>query len=471
MATVDARRTPPLIRRLPADLLTPLGALLRLGGDEAGADAFLFESVERGERVGRYSYVGVGPVESGALDAHAFRTRARHALGGGHPAALPDGAADGLPRFLGGLVFALGWDYARALEPRLGAPRGPVARAALFRDVVAFDHLQQEVQLVHNPGPGEPREEGEAILSALAARLDRPLPGVLARSAGGAEREAGGEGREAAASLDDPAFAAIVARAKEYIAAGDVFQVVLSRRFERATRASGLAIYRALRMVNPSPYMFYLRLGGHEWAGASPEMLLRVEGGEAMTHPIAGTRRRGASDAEDRALADELRADPKERAEHAMLVDLARNDLGRICDGGSVRLTRHMEVERFSHVMHLVSEVKGRLRPGVDALDALDACFPAGTVSGAPKVRAMEIIHELERGPRDTYAGAVGAASFTGTLDACIAIRMVEVEDGLARWQSGAGVVADSVPSREAEETREKAAGTLRAIARAEAEL
>jgi anthranilate synthase component 1 len=272
-------------------------------------------------------------------------------------------------------------------------------------------------------------------------------------------------------NLDCAAFAAIVRRAKEYIAAGDVCQVVLSRRFEVETEASALAIYRALRMVNPSPYMFYLKLGAKEWAGASPEMLLRVEGGEVMTHPIAGTRRRGAREAEDDALAQELLADRKERAEHAMLVDLARNDLGRVSVGGSVRLTRHMEVERYSHVMHLVSEVRGRLREDVDAIDALDACFPAGTVSGAPKVRAIEILDELEGVPRGAYAGAVGAVSFSGTLDACIAIRSVELENGTARFQAGAGIVADSVPEREAEETRDKAAAMSRAIAVAETEL
>ncbi len=460
----------PLARRLPADLLTPVGALLRLGD----GDAFLFESVERGERIGRYSYVGTRPEWSESLSAAEFRARAREALGaaGAAPASAGAGGAisgkdDRLPRFVGGLVFALGWDYARDLEPRLGAPAGPVARAALFRDVVAFDHLRQEVTLLHAPAPGEPPEAGEAALAALAARLDRPLPGVLAGTGTGT----GTKTETVKASRDAESFAGIVRRAKEYIAAGDVFQVVLSRRFERETPASGLAIYRALRMVNPSPYMFYLRLGGTEWAGASPEMLLRVEDGEAMTHPTAGTRRRGATEAEDLALAAELSADPKERAEHAMLVDLARNDLGRVSEGGSVRLTRHMEVERFSHVMHLVSEVRGRLRPGVDAIAALDACFPAGTVSGAPKVRAMEIIDELEGAPRGVYAGAVGAASFSGTLDACIAIRTVEVAGGVARWQAGAGVVGDSVPEREAEETREKAGAMARAIARAEAEL
>jgi anthranilate synthase component 1 len=459
------------VRALPGDLLTPLGALLRLGGGEAGADAFLFESVERGEKLGRYSYVGVGPAWRGALGAEEFRARLSAALGEGE-AAPGGGAPGGAPRFLGGLVFALGWDYVRALEPRLGAPGGPVAHAAEFRDVVAFDHLTQEVFVCRRPEEGEGAAEAAAALDRLEARLRSPLPGLMGgRIPARATHEGSAATAGLATSLDDAAFAARAARAQEYIAAGDAFQVVLSRSFERATRASGLDIYRALRIVNPSPYMFFLRLGGRTWAGASPEMLVRVEGDRALTHPIAGTRRRGAGEAQDRALADDLLADPKERAEHAMLVDLARNDLGRISRGGSVRLLRHMEIERFSHVMHMVSEVEGRLRPGLGALDALDACFPAGTVSGAPKVRAIEIIHELEPVSRGFYAGAVGAASAGGALDACIAIRAVEVEGGRARWQAGAGIVAASVPAREAEETREKAAAIARAIARAEAAL
>jgi len=462
----------PVSRALPADLLTPLGALLRLGGGDEGArDAFLFESVERGEKLGRYSYVGVDPAWRGDLDAEAFRERARacfaeRGAAAAEVAGRPDGPAGArggpLPRFQGGLVFALDWDYVRSIEPRLGAPSGPVAHAALFRDIVAFDHLTQEVRLFHEPAEGESEAEARRALDALEARLRAPLPGLLGTGTGA------GATTEPSTSLDDAAFAERVARAQEYIAAGDIFQVVLSRRFERATRASGLDLYRALRVVNPSPYMFFLRLGGRAWAGASPEMLLRVDEGRVLTHPIAGTRRRGADEAQDRALALDLLSDPKERAEHAMLVDLARNDIGRIAQGGSVKLNRHMEIERFSHVMHMVSEVEGALRPDVDAIEALDACFPAGTVSGAPKVRAIEIIHELEPTARGTYAGAVGAASFTGALDACIAIRCAEVERGRVRWQSGAGVVQASAPAREAEETREKAAAMARAIARAE---
>lgn len=447
-----------LVRRLPADLCTPVGALLRLAG-QRGGDAFLFESVERGERIGRYSYVGVDPERSGTLDAPGFRAALREVA-----RQAPGEAARDLPRFLGGAVFSLRWDYARALEPRIGAPAGPVADLAIYREVVCFDHLRQEALLSRVLAPGESPDAGHARLDALVRRLDAPLPGLAVR--------AGEESRTPPrVSLDCAAFAEKVRAAKEYITAGDIFQVVLSRRFERATPAGGLAIYRALRMVNPSPYMFYLRFGGRELAGASPEMLLRVEGGEATTHPIAGTRRRGTDDVEDARLAAELAADPKERAEHAMLVDLARNDLGRVAAPRGVRLTRHMEIERFSHVMHLVSEVRAALAPGVDAVNALDACFPAGTVSGAPKVRAMEIIHELEPEPRGPYAGAVGALSFGGALDTCIAIRTVEVQGGTARWQAGAGIVADSAPEREAEETREKAMAMLRAIGRAEAEL
>lgn len=466
-----AGRAVPLARRLPADLLTPLGALARLlggagalGGEPpaGGPAAFLFESVERGERIGRYSYVGVAAEPWRAVGAADFRASLREAA-----AIAPAAAARaGLPRFFGGAVFQLDWDYVRDLEPRLGAPPEVIARVALFRDVLAFDHLRQEVFLVHTLFPGgDPEasyERGARRLEDLARRLDEPLPGVGAGKGRSSERLA------ATPSLDCAEYAARAARAKEYIAAGDIFQVVLSRRFERRARASGLAIYRALRMVNPSPYMFYLRIGAREVAGASPELLVRVEGGEAMTHPIAGTRPRGRDESEDLRLERDLLSDPKERAEHAMLVDLARNDLGRLAERGGVRVARHMEVERFSHVMHLVSEVRARLRPGVDAVCALDACFPAGTLSGAPKVRAIEIIDELEPEPRGAYGGAVGALAFGGALDACIAIRFVERERGLARFQAGAGIVSDSVPEREADETRAKALAMLRAIERAE---
>jgi len=451
----------PLLSRLPADVLTPVGALLRLD-PTASEDAFLFESVERGEQIGRYSYVGAAPAERLVTDRAGFRQAARAMLQG----AVPASETAPLPRFLGGLVFSLDWEYIRAIEPRLGAPRGPVARAGLYREVVCFDHLRQELLLAHllRPGEGDPGvayDRGRERLEAMAETLDRPLGGARLRPAGVGDQPV-------AVDLDDAEYAARVAKAKRYIGAGDCFQVVIARGFERETPASGLSLYRALRMVNPSPYMFYLRQGDRELAGASPEMLCRVDGREVITHPIAGTRRRGADASEDAALAADLLADRKERAEHSMLVDLARNDVGRVCAPGTVHVTRHMEVERFSHVMHLVSEVRGRLADGRDAIDALDACFPAGTVSGAPKVRAIEIIQELEARPRGPYAGAVGVLGSAGALDTCIAIRTTEVCGGRARWVAGAGIVWDSVPEAEAEETRAKAQAMVRALSVAE---
>jgi anthranilate synthase component 1 len=482
VAQLGRGRAVALVRELSADLLTPVGALLRLlaarDAEGDGADAFLFESVERGERVGRYSYVGVAP-PGGATDGAATLVGAvRAACEPPLVAPLESGAQP--PPFLGGVVFALGWELVRHIEPRLGAARGAAGRVGHFPTVVAFDHLRQSVLLAHVLAP-----PGGAVDAALAERLRAsydaacdaltatetalrlPLPGLSAGPIDGASGRAEAA-PEASPSLSDEAFAAAVGRAREYVVAGDVFQVVLSRRFARPVAAGGLDIYRALRTVNPSPYMFYLRLGGEELMGASPELLCRVHEGVVTTHPIAGTRRRGSSDVEDAELARELLADPKERAEHAMLVDLARNDLGRVAERGTVRITRHMEVERFSHVMHLVSEVQGSLAPGLDPVDALLACFPAGTVSGAPKVRAMEIIDELEPRGRGPYAGAIGAAGPGGHLDSCIAIRTVHLHEGTVSWQAGAGIVYDSVPEREVAETLAKAGAMARAVTQAE---
>jgi anthranilate synthase component 1 len=272
------------------------------------------------------------------------------------------------------------------------------------------------------------------------------------------------EPSEVTSNTSQAAFEKAVARAQSHIEEGDVFQVVVSQRFQTELKADPFSVYRALRYVNPSPYMYFIRLGGTAIAGSSPEMLVRVEGGHVETHPIAGTRPRGATEAEDDRLADELKGDEKERAEHVMLVDLGRNDLGRVCDYGTVRVPQFMRLERYSHVMHLVSKVEGRLGEDVDRLDALAACFPAGTVSGAPKVRAMELIAELEPTRRGIYAGAIGYFDFAGNLDCCIGIRTVTVTDGVASVQAGAGIVADSQPTAEYEETRAKAQAMLRAI-------
>ncbi|RME77032.1 MAG: anthranilate synthase component I family protein [Planctomycetota bacterium] len=464
---LEAGRAVALVRERPADLLTPLGALLRLeaaaGCAPEGTDAFLFESVERAEQIGRYSFVGLAPHRAAAaLPATELLASLRSGCN-----LARTGVDGGAPPFLGGSVFCLDWELVYALEPRLGTPPPSVGRAVTFPTVVVFDHLYQRLLLAHQlvPGgdPARAYEAGRVAIEALEDALARPLGGLQALGVA-----AVGAAPAPEVSLDDEAFAERVARARELIAAGDAFQIVLSRRFARPSPAAGIDLYRALRAINPSPYMFYLRFGDDERMGASPELLCRVRDGMVTTHPIAGTRPRGTDAAVDAERARELLADPKERAEHAMLVDLARNDIGRVARAGTVELSRHMQIERFSHVIHLVSEVRGRLAPGRDPVDALCACFPAGTVSGAPKVRAMEIIHELEPLPRGPYAGAVGVCAPGGYLDTCIAIRCARRCGTAVSWQAGAGVVYDSVPEREAAETRAKARAVERALALAE---
>jgi anthranilate synthase component 1 len=366
-----------------------------------------------------------------------------------------------LPRFIGGLAGYLGYEMAAFFDR---VPRAP-GDALAFPDAIlmqvetllVFDHVTQTLTLFALAEPGA-EGEAEARLTALERRLRDPVPA----SSIPASTPAAGASWET--RVDAGRFREMVRAAQAYIAAGDAFQIVLARRWSRPIAVPPFAIYRTLRRLNPSPYLFFLNLpglgrNGEDLAliGASPEMLVRVEGGEATLRPIAGTRPRGRSPEEDLALEQELRADPKEQAEHVMLVDLGRNDLGRVCDYGTVRVEEFMVVERYSHVMHLVSTVRGRLRPGCDALDALAAAFPAGTVSGAPKVRAMEIIAELEGEARGPYAGGVGYFDPRGNADWCITIRTVMVQGDRAMVQAGAGVVADSIPEREEEETRNKA--------------
>ncbi|GIW73293.1 MAG: anthranilate synthase component I [Planctomycetota bacterium] len=485
---LEAGRAVALARELPADLLTPMGALLRLLAAAPRGEPplwFLFESVERGERIGRFSYVGLAPAPE--PDGNAGEPAGGDPLAGLRAACAAPLVPPQLPeppRFFGGVVFALGWELVGRLEPRLAAscprPAGSPVHWGRFPAIACFDHLRRRLLLLHALEPawaGEPAQayaRARERLQELEDALARPLGGLPPRRrpareqpppAAGAPSSAAAAAGEITVSLTDEAFAAAVERARAYVRAGDVFQVVLARRFARRCPAGAIEVYRELRALNPSPFMFLLRLGGEELLGASPELLCRVEGGEVITHPIAGTRPRGATAAEDTARAAELLADPKERAEHAMLVDLARNDVGRVAVPGSVRVSRHMEVERFSHVMHLVSEVRGMLRPGLGAVEALLACFPAGTVSGAPKVRAIEIIHELEPAARGPYAGAVGIAGPGGTLDSCIAIRAVRLHDGEASWQAGAGIVFDSVAEREVAETLAKARAMEQAVA------
>jgi anthranilate synthase component I len=469
----------PVVKEVVADLLTPVSAFLKIA--EHSDYAFLLESVEGGEHVGRYSFLGKDPFlilrgragettieRAGAttVSEKPFIDTLRELMNSFQSPFVP-----GLPRFTGGAVGYLGYETAAWFEPAVArspssaadpaAPEGGEAGFMLFDTVLAFDHVQHRILLIANA-----RISGDEDLRSLyqfaCAKiefLERELERALSLS-----KHASGEVLSLSSNFTQPTFEAIVRQAKEYIAAGDVYQVVLSQRFAADVGVDAFTVYRALRHVNPSPYMFFIRMGERAVVGSSPEMLVRVEGRHAVTHPIAGTRPRGRSDEEDQRLAEELKRNEKERAEHVMLVDIGRNDLGRVCEYGSVRVPTFMSLERYSHVMHLVSVVEGRLAEDRDRLDALVACFPAGTVSGAPKVRAMQIINELEPSARGIYAGAVGYLDFAGNLDFCIAIRTIVLERGKAFIQAGAGIVTDSNPSAEYEETRDKARAMVRAL-------
>jgi anthranilate synthase component I len=462
----------PVCKELVADLLTPVSAFLKIA--EYSDYAFLLESVEGGEQVARYSFLGKDPFlilrsrggktiidragETTESDVPLMQTL-RELMAGFHSPFVP-----GLPRFTGGAVGYLTYDAAAWFEPVPLQPPDAVEDEAgfmLFDTVLAFDHVRHRILIIANARiTGD--EDLEALYQFACARIaftERELERALSKSTAPATA-----GLEFSSNVSREGFESIVRTAKEYIAAGDIYQVVLSQRFEAKTDVDPFTVYRALRHVNPSPYMYFLRIGGRSIVGSSPEMLVRVEGRQVQTHPIAGTRPRGRNEDEDARLAEELRRNEKERAEHVMLVDLGRNDVGRVASYGTVRVPTYMKLERYSHVMHLVSVVEGRLDERHDRLDALVACFPAGTVSGAPKVRAMEIIAELENRRRGPYAGAVGYLDFAGNLDFCITIRTVVMENGHAYVQAGAGIVADSNPTAEYEETRDKARAVLRAL-------
>ncbi len=472
----------PLVREVLADLDTPLSVYLKLA---EGPYSYLFESVQGGEKWGRYSIIGL-----------PCRTRVR--VSGDHIAVERDGAlieeaetadplawiqafqgrfkvADhpGMPRFTGGLVGYFGYDTVRYIEPRLGPCPNPDRLGTpdillmVSDEVVVFDNLSGRMYIiVHlDPGAGDTLDQGEARIAALTGLMQR-----------GAPRRPGGTGRSVTeadfvSGFTQDGFETAVARIKQYILEGDCMQVVLSQRLSIPFGAPPLDLYRALRGLNPSPYMYFLDLGGFQIVGSSPEILTRLEDGVVTVRPIAGTRRRGHTEAEDQALEAELLADPKELAEHLMLIDLGRNDAGRVAQTGTVRVTERMVVERYSHVMHIVSNVVGDLRPGLSAIDVLRATFPAGTVSGAPKIRAMEIIDELEPVKRGVYSGAVGYLSWNGNMDTAIAIRTAVIQDGTLHIQAGAGVVADSVPALEWAETMNKGRAIFRAVALAEAGL
>ncbi len=446
----------PIVRELPGDLLTPVGAYLRLRGR---GPSFLLESGASSGGAARWSFVGAGPAEALAVTGGVARAGGRALPGnpfgalGRYLERLRASSIPGLPPFAGGAVGWVGYEMVRHLEPSTGlkAPAGPEARLWVFPDVVAFDHARSRIVLVSNGGSLK-------RLDALAARLAAPL------------RERPRRGRPAAVRplMSRAAYEAGVRRLKGHIRAGDIFQAVLSAPFETETAAAPADVYRALRRLNPSPYLFLLEDEGEAWLGASPETLVRCQDGILETRPIAGTRPRGTSAEEDARREKDLCASVKEGAEHLMLVDLGRNDIGRVAAPGSVRVPVFRSVERYSHVMHLVSTVTGRLAAGKTAWDALASCFPAGTVSGAPKIRAMSLLGGLEREPRGFYAGAVVYRDYHGNLDSAIAIRSLCMTRRGGRWlvraQAGAGIVADSRPAAEWREVRAKAAAALAAV-------
>ena len=459
-----------------ADFDTPLSIYLKLAG---GSYSYLLESVQGGERFGRYSFIGIASTTRIAVvdSSIMLLTGDRVAERRDHTNPIsfisefmarfkvPDLA--GLPRFTGGLVGYFGYDTVRAIEPKLADTKKPDPVGTpdilllLSEEIAIVDNLSGKLTLVVFAEPGFPGawKRAQARLKELLAKLREPLavPEDSVAASAPAESEFGEE-----------AFKAAVVKAKQYITDGDVMQVVLSQRMSKPFNASPLALYRALRTLNPSPYMFYFDFEDFHVVGASPEILVRLEDGTVTGRPIAGTRKRGATPAEDEALAAELLADPKERAEHLQLLDLGRNDVGRVAKIGSVKITQQYVIERYSHVMHIVSNVEGQLKDDEGPVSVLKATFPAGTVSGAPKVRAMEIIDELEPTKRGVYAGAVGYLGFNGDMDLAIAIRTAVLKDKRIYVQAGAGIVADSDPDSEWEETRNKARALLRAAEMAE---
>src|SRR5580692_9006350 len=464
----------PVYETFTADLLTPVGAHLRLAHN--AKYSFLLESVEGGENIARYTFAGANPEE-------VFRCRGRECsfeTGGKrkdftadpvanlrrlteryHPVRVP-----GLPPLIGGAIGYFAYDMVRLIERIPASGRDDLnlddSVMMFYLGLVAFDHVQHRVWVIRNlytGGPGSLRAKYDAAVREIRRtrrKLESPLPRQRRSRRGGLLR--------VASNFTKAQYLAAVRKAKRYIRAGDIFQVVPSQRFSARSAADPFEIYRALRVVNPSPYLYYLKLDELAVVGSSPEMLVKVQGRNISYRPIAGTVPRGRNEAEDRALEAKLLADPKERAEHIMLVDLGRNDLGRVCEYGSVKVERLMFVERYSHVMHLVSSLRGRLRKDIDCFEALLACFPAGTLSGAPKIRAIQIIDELEPTRRGLYGGAILYVDFAGNLDSCIALRTLVAKNGRAYIQAGGGVVADSVPEREYQETINKARAVMAAL-------
>lgn len=482
--------TQTIIREISADLETPISVYMKLRGEGA---SFLLESVEGGERIARYSFIGIKPKAQYIIrdadieikDEYGVRNKQYE----GDPTLFLQNEMSqfnfkpqsGVPRFIGGLVGYLGYESVRFFEPTLGAKmkrtstagqtnavpplsaRVPDGIFLLADTIIAFDHARRSLSLIANVLDGDV-ESANRKLDEIESRIHQPLPATQGHEI---------KNSKTTSNMTQGKYEDMVRDAQEYIRAGDIFQVVLSQRFTRETDVEPFDVYRAARRLNPSPYMFFFDFGLVDdeplfIVGSSPEMFVRLEGRTASLRPIAGTRPRGADSAADAALAQELLADPKERAEHVMLVDLGRNDLGRVCEYGTVKVSDFFTVEKYSHVMHIVSHVEGKLKPELTAFDLVRAAFPAGTVSGAPKVRALEIISELEPDARGAYAGAVGYFGFDGNMDTCLAIRTMVGRGNTFTVQAGAGIVADSNPNTEFQETVNKASAMLKAIEMAE---
>jgi anthranilate synthase component 1 len=482
----------PVYREILADTETPVSAALKLGG----SPSFLLESMIGGEKWARYSFLGSRPsriikcwgkkveIKDNETGTQIFETKDPFEIIKKEIKAYNTVDVAGLPRFYGGLVGYIGYDMVRFFENIPDKKRTGLELPDIFfmvtDTVVIFDNLKGKIKVVsnahiNNKSPEEVyREAGKKIENVIEKlRKSEVSPSTPPSPSMGKGKRMGGtpELYGYASSFTKDAFKNAVLQAKEYILSGDIVQVVLSQRFENNINTEPFNIYRALRVINPSPYMYYIDTGDAQLVGSSPEILVRLECRKIILRPIAGTRKRGETEEEDKFLEEELRKDPKEMAEHIMLVDLGRNDVGRVAEIGTVKVTELMTVERYSHVMHLVSNVEGDLKNGLDAFDVLRACFPAGTVTGAPKVRAMEIIEELEPMRRGPYAGAVGYLSYSGNMDTCITIRTLIIKGDKVYVQAGAGIVADSVPDREYVETVNKAMGMMRAVDMAEKEL
>ena len=467
-----------IVREIPADLETPISVYLKLRDNNP---SFLLESVEGGERIARYSFIGIQPRAQYILRGSQIEiiegadTRTVALEAGTDPthflqdemSRFESSHQTGLPRFIGGLVGYLGYETVRHFEPTLApythTSNLPDGYFLLADTIIAFDHARRSVSLITNVLDGDEISANQK-LDQITARMHQPLAPVTRKKPVTSVTRS---------NMTQPAFEKMVTTARQHIAAGDIFQVVLSQRFTRETSVEAFEVYRAVRRLNPSPYMFFFDFGIVDaepfyLVGASPEMFVRLEDGIAALRPIAGTRHRGIDPTTDAALAEELLSDPKELAEHIMLVDLGRNDLGRVCQYGTIKVSEFSTIERYSHVMHIVSHVEGVLRPGLTAFDLVRAAFPAGTVSGAPKVRAMQIISELEPDGRGPYAGTIGYFGFDGAMDTCLAIRTMVGRGRSVSVQAGAGIVADSDPAAEYQETVNKASAMLRAIEIAE---